>query len=147
MYTLCFHFPFPPLRARRAEYPRSRRLLRRSAPRNDGRGGTRERAHCRWFVQSRANVRLWERLPKLLKVGGTFALLKGVEAERKNLKDELKKKLERIEALYQRPGSVGEKTAAAIAMNRLKGRIAVLETYAKRQAVPMKYEFTVFKEI
>jgi hypothetical protein len=86
-------------------------------------------------------------VPKAETVGGTIAILCSVEAERKNLKDELKKKLERIEALYQRPGSVGEKTAAAIAMNRLKERIAVLETYARRQAAPRKYEFTVFKEI
>lgn len=104
-------------------------------------------AYCRTPIRLRANERRLSPLAQPNEGCGILAMQEPVEAERKNLKDELKKKLERIEALYQRPGSPGEKTAAAIAMNRLKSRIAVLEAYAHRQQVPRKYEFTVFKEI
>lgn len=58
--------------------------------------------------------------------------------------ENLKRKLERIEALYQRPGSPGEKQAAAIAINRLKSRIQALETYRKIEI--KKYEFTIFTD-
>jgi hypothetical protein len=59
--------------------------------------------------------------------------------------DDLKRKMERIEALYRRPGTPGEKQAAAIALNRLRSRLAALETYRKVEI--KEYEFTVFRSI
>lgn len=59
--------------------------------------------------------------------------------------DDLKRKLERIEALYRRPGSEGEKQAAAAALNRLRSRLQVVDLYQKRVEV-RDYVFTVFKQ-
>ena len=57
---------------------------------------------------------------------------------------ELKKKLERMEALYARPGSPGEKQAAAIAINRLKSRLQALAVYQKIQV--REYTFQIFTD-
>ncbi len=59
--------------------------------------------------------------------------------------EELMRKLERIEALYRRPGSPGEKQAAAVALNRLRGRLFAVQSYKKVEI--KKYEFTVFREV
>ena len=59
--------------------------------------------------------------------------------------EDLKRKLERIEALYRRPGSPGEKQAAAAALNRLRSRMNVIEVY--RKPVVREYEFVVFREV
>ena len=42
---------------------------------------------------------------------------------------ELTDKLKRIEALYRRPGSDGEKQAAALAIQRLRHRLDSLKKY------------------
>ncbi len=63
---------------------------------------------------------------------------------RDKAKAELKRKLERIEALYRRPGTPGEKQAAAIAMNRLKSRLHALEAYSKLEI--KEYEYTLFTD-
>lgn len=57
---------------------------------------------------------------------------------------ELLRKIERIQALYARPGSEGEKRAAAAAIQRLQVKLHQLRTYAPR--TPVKYEFQVFKK-
>jgi hypothetical protein len=59
--------------------------------------------------------------------------------------EDLQRKIERIEALYRRPGTPGEKQAAAIALNRLRGRLHALETYRKVEI--KEYAFTVFREV
>jgi hypothetical protein len=74
-----------------------------------------------------------------------FLRIVGVAMQNK-AKEDLLRKLQRIEALYHRPGSVGEKSAAAIAINRLKARLFAMESYSKQVEI-RKYEFTVFKEI
>lgn len=58
--------------------------------------------------------------------------------------DELKRKLERIEALYRRPGSDGEKQAAAIAANKIREKLRVVSVYSK--PVIKEYQFEVFLE-
>ncbi len=63
----------------------------------------------------------------------------------KPVSNDLQRKIERIEALYRRPGTPGEKQAAAIALNRLRGRLHALETYRKVEI--KEYEFTVFREV
>ncbi len=60
--------------------------------------------------------------------------------------EELMRKLERIEALYRRPGSPGEKQAAAVALNRLRGRLFAVQTYQQKVEVK-EYTFTVFREV
>jgi len=59
--------------------------------------------------------------------------------------DELKQKIERIEALYRRPGTPGEKQAAAVALNRLRAKVRALDSYKKVEI--QEYEFTVFREV
>ena len=63
----------------------------------------------------------------------------------RNTREELKRKLERIEALYRRPGSPGEKQAAAVALNRLRGRLAAVDSYRKVEI--KEYVFKVFREV
>ena len=56
--------------------------------------------------------------------------------------DELVRKLHRIEALYRRPGTDGERAAAAHAMKRLQHRIASLrkyETLVIREYTPLVF--------
>lgn len=52
------------------------------------------------------------------------------------------RKLARIEALYERPGTPGEKAAAALAIHRLRAKLQALDAYLKPEI--RKYEFTVF---
>ncbi len=62
-------------------------------------------------------------------------------------RDDLKRKLERIEALYHRPGSLGEKQAAAIALNKLRSKLQVAEVYTKAAMQVRKYEFKEFSKL
>lgn len=55
---------------------------------------------------------------------------------------EILRKLARIEALYERPGTPGEKAAAALAIHRLRAKLQALDAYLKPEI--RKYEFTVF---
>lgn len=64
---------------------------------------------------------------------------------RRKSNEELMRKLERIEALYRRPGSPGEKQAAAVALNRLRSRLFAVQTYQKVEI--KEYQFTVFREV
>ncbi len=71
--------------------------------------------------------------------------LMGVEGGmERSSREELTRKLERIEALYHRPGTPGEKQAAAIALNRLRSRLAALNLYQKKEI--KEYVFTVFTQ-
>lgn len=56
---------------------------------------------------------------------------------------ELKSKLSRLEALYQRPGSDGEKTAAAIAIEKLRAKLRAFEQYEK--PIRKEDEFVLFR--
>ncbi|MBY0371523.1 hypothetical protein K2X33_12615 [bacterium] len=65
---------------------------------------------------------------------------------RRDLKQELKRKLERAEALYQRPGTPGEKAAAAYAIHKLRGKLTALDAYLKPKPEIQDYVFTVFRD-
>jgi hypothetical protein len=58
---------------------------------------------------------------------------------------ELKRRLELVEAVYRRPGSDGEKQAAALAIQRLRQRLQVFERYEQIQI--RKPTYVIFEKV
>jgi hypothetical protein len=58
------------------------------------------------------------------------------------MKRDLEQRLKRIEALYERPGSEGERQAAARALSKLRKKMQVVRVYQK--VTVREYQFEQF---
>lgn len=58
------------------------------------------------------------------------------------MKRDLEQRLKRIEALYERPGSEGERQAAARALSKLRQKMQVVRVYQK--VTVREYQFEQF---
>lgn len=58
------------------------------------------------------------------------------------MKRDLEQRLKRIEALYERPGSEGERQAAARALSKLRKKMQVVKVYQK--VTIREYQFEQF---
>ncbi|GEM_PF-5632008 len=58
------------------------------------------------------------------------------------MKRDLEQRLKRIEALYERPGSEGERHAAARALSKLRKKMQVVKVYQK--VTIREYQFEQF---
>jgi predicted ArsR family transcriptional regulator len=58
------------------------------------------------------------------------------------MKRDLEQRLKRIEALYERPGSEGERQAAARALSKLRKKMQVVRVYQK--VTIREYQFEQF---
>ena len=59
------------------------------------------------------------------------------------MKYKIEDKIARVQALYSRPGSEGEKQAAARVLFKLKQKLAAVKAY-QSPAIIQKYEFQSF---